>query len=347
MASSEQVLMDRIAAGEPEAFGLLLAPYRAMLLRFAVGRLGGDADLAEDVLQEAMINAYRAIAAGARPEELRAWLFTIVRNCASNARRARRASIPLENHHEADTSQNPALAVAGRERMQLLMGAIGELPDRQRQALLGHVLEGRSYREIATRQESTVSAVKALINRARRNLAATAQPALLPFPAAARRLAGLLTGKEGAKGALAMVAQTLSTATLTAGILMAVPGTGPSPVIASGLPHHSHTASTRGSSHRHHDNHGRPTHAALERRIHNEARGAIAQCLRPTHKHRHYTPAALRYATHHLSTDVIEYTECREQLTRALLHALGGHPHRHQTPRSTLQLATEERTEAD
>ena len=107
MASSERMLMDRVAAGEQEAFGLLFAPYRAMLLQFAAGRLGGEAQLAEDIVQEAALNAFRALAAGARPENLRAWLFTIVRNCASNARRAGRPSIPIEDHPEADVPETP------------------------------------------------------------------------------------------------------------------------------------------------------------------------------------------------------------------------------------------------
>lgn len=184
MASCERVLMDRVAAGEQEAFALLFAPYRAMLLQFAAGRLGGEAQLAEDVVQEAALNAFRALAAGTRPENLRAWLFTIVRNCASNARRVGRTSIPIEDRHEADVSQDPALVLADRERLVLLMSALGELPDRQRKALLGHALEGHSYREIAVRLDSSVSAVKTLIHRARRSLGAASLPALLPLPGA-------------------------------------------------------------------------------------------------------------------------------------------------------------------
>jgi RNA polymerase sigma factor (sigma-70 family) len=335
MASSERVLMDRVAAGEQEAFGLLFAPYRVMLLQFAAARLGGDVHLAEDIVQEAALNAYRALAAGTRPENLRAWFFTIVRNCASNARRAGRTSIPIEDHHEADASQDPALALARRERTALLMGALGELPDRQRQALLGHALEGHSYREIAVRQDSTVSAVKTLIHRARRSLGAAPRLALLPFPAVARRLTGLLArgplaGNAGAKGALGMAAQALGAAAVTTGILMAVPGAGPTPGIAGGLSHHSHTTPTHRASHRHHGGHRRPTQGD-SRRTHSEARRAIEQCAYQTHKSRHYTPAALLYARSHLPTDVIEYTDCPEQLTHELLRTISRDPRRHQS----------------
>ncbi len=335
MASSERMLMDRIAAGEQEAFGLLFAPYRTMLLQFAAGRLGGEAQLAEDVVQEAALNAFRALAAGARPENLRAWLFTIVRNCASNARRAGRPSIPIEDHHEADVSRDPALVLAGRERIALLMGALGELPDRQRQALLGHALEGHSYREIAVRLDSTVSAVKTLVHRARRSLGAASLPALLPFPRGARRTArllarGPLAGKAGAKGAVGMAVQALGTAAVTTGILMAVPGAGPGTVIAGGL---SHSTPTHRSSHRHHGGHRRSTqgdsHASLERRIHSEARRAIAQCGNGTRKPGHYTTAALLYARQHLSTEYIEYTNCPGLLTHELLHAVSHDRHGH------------------
>jgi RNA polymerase sigma-70 factor (ECF subfamily) len=337
MASSERVLMGRVAAGDQEAFGMLFAPYRAMLLQFAAARLGGDAHLAEDVVQEAALNAYRALAAGARPENLRAWLFAIVRNCASNARRAGRPSIPIEDRHEADASQDPALALARREYVALLMGALGELPDRQRQALVGHALEGHSYREIAVRQDSTVSAVKTLIHRARRSLGAVARPALLPLPAGARRLAGLFgrgpfAGKAGgAKGALLIVAQALGAAAVTTGILLAVPGSGPSLGIAGGLPHHHHRTPTHRASHHHNGGHMRPTPES-SRRVRSEAHHAIARCLKGTRKPGHYTTAALLYARHHLPADVIEYTDCPEQLTHELLRDVSHDSRGHRSP---------------
>jgi DNA-directed RNA polymerase specialized sigma24 family protein len=59
------------------------------LLRFARRQLGSRAELAEDVLQEAFLNAYRHLAAGATtPQNTRAWLFAIVHNAAINAVRA-------------------------------------------------------------------------------------------------------------------------------------------------------------------------------------------------------------------------------------------------------------------
>jgi RNA polymerase sigma factor (sigma-70 family) len=163
--------------------------------------------LAEDVLQDAMLNAYRAIAAGAMPENLEAWLFTLVRNCVVNTRRATRATVPLEDHHELAVEHSTSALLEQHEWMDWLTGAIGGLPVRQREALLGHVFEGRSHAEIATRQGTTVAAVKTLIHRARRGLAGSVSSpwhsVSLPILAGARRLSTSFTrrslaGKAGA-----------------------------------------------------------------------------------------------------------------------------------------------------
>ena len=128
-----------------------------------------------------------------------------------------------------------------------------------------------------------------------------------------------------------MAAQALGAAAVTTGILMAVPGAGPSsahrwrPVPS--LPHNTpHRASRR-----HPGGHRRPTQGD-SRRIHSEARRAIEQCVRQTHKPRHYTPAALLYARNHLPTEAIEYTDCPEQLTHELLHTISRDPRRHRSP---------------
>jgi len=88
-------LMGRVAAGDGEAFAELVTPHRAELLRFAVRILGGDGQAGEEVVQESMLNAYRALEQGARPQSVRPWLFAIVRNCALNTRRRSQATCAL------------------------------------------------------------------------------------------------------------------------------------------------------------------------------------------------------------------------------------------------------------
>jgi RNA polymerase sigma factor (sigma-70 family) len=338
MAPSETVLMSQVRGGDQNAFGRLVEPHCPALRRFAARQLAGNAHLAEDVLQEAMLNAYRAIAAGATPENIKAWLFTLVRNCVVNTHRTARATVPLEDHHRPAVENSASTLFAQREWMDWLMGAIGDLPVRQREALLGHAFEGRSYAEIATRQDTTVSAVKTLIHRARRGLAGSASPPWhsisLPILAGARRLGASLTrrslaGKAGTtKGVFGALVPVLSAATVTTGVLMVIPGANPGPVSASGFTGqkvvHVHATHRHGKtkSHKH-----SPPHAILERRIHREGARATAQCLKGSGIGK-YSQAGLRYAARHLSTSVLEYTDCKSVLLNAQLKNLDRTRHR-------------------
>lgn len=331
MAPSERILMDRIAAGNEEAVGLLLEPYRPRLVQFAAGRLGGNAHLAEDVVQEAMLNAYTSIRGGSRPQSLSAWLFTIVRNCAVNAQRGSRTTGRLEDHHLSVNAQDPAAAAEQREWMAWLIGAIGELPSRQRDALVGHAFEGYSYREIATQQTASLSAVKALIHRARRSLGSPTALHAIPAPVAfvSRRFANMMTrgsfpGRTGTNGIFAMAAQALGAATLTTGVLLVVPGSGPGSAIATGAAHGHSKSSAPAAHHRSHGGRSgatrRLTRATTDRRTHHEAAGVVARCTRGVSLRGRYTAVALQYAERHLPAYANEYTTCGEDIRKTLLH---------------------------
>jgi RNA polymerase sigma factor (sigma-70 family) len=315
-----------------DMFEQLVKLHRRELTRYAVRQLGEHAGLAEDVVQEALLNAHRAIVAGTFPEHPRAWLFTIVRNAAVNAARAARPTDEIEEREHGTADQAVPAAVEQSEWIDWLMGAVGELPARQRDALVGHAFEGRSYSEIAARQQTTVSAVKSLIGRARRALSAdssfSAAGAGAPLLAAARALRALrahspLAGKAGgAKGLMGGLSQAALAATLTTGVLMAVHGGSLSSVLAStgaprlpGAGEHLVRAQTPASRHR------SAGKRARERKVHREARRAVSECLHRGGVRGRYGVAALQYASHHLPTLAFEYTECERVLRSAALRA--------------------------
>ncbi len=317
-----------------DMFEELVRLHRGELTRYAVRQLGEHAGLAEDVVQEALLNAHRAIVAGTCPEHSRAWLFTIVRNAAINAARAARPTDEMEERQHGTADHTVTAAVEQSEWIDWLMGAVGELPERQRDALVGHAFEGRSYSEIAARQQTTVSAVKSLIVRARRALSADSSFSAVgvgtPLAAAARSVRALmargpLAGKAGgAKGLAGALAQVALAATVTTGVLMAVHVGTPGSVLASTGPGRSHgpavhqlriqaTASRRRPEGR----------RARERRVHREGHHAASECMHHGGVRPHYTAAALRYAAHHLPTVAFEYTNCEQQLRLAALRAAG------------------------
>lgn len=324
MPANEDSLLDRAAHGDADAFAQLISPYRAELVRFACVQLG---HLGEDAVQEAMVNAYRALTGGARPENLRAWLFTIVRNCAVNIHRAQRPVTQLPASSASESPDTLAL-LEQRERIGGLMSAISALPDRQRQVLVGHTFEGRSYQELAARHGTTVSAVKTLLHRARRGLCASnwVHAPLAPWVFVARwadRLPrhGKLAARTGIKDLLlSSPAQMLGAATIASTVLLAVPGTRPGPAIATPVPRHD---SARG-----HPPHGgrNSVSPATARR---EANRTIASCERGKRSFPGRSPAALRYAAKHLPTIAHEYTDCEFVIERALRRSFAPRRHPH------------------
>jgi RNA polymerase sigma factor (sigma-70 family) len=188
-----------------QAFDELVEAHHAELLRYARRLLGAHCELAEDALQEALLKAFRHLSSSdSWPQNPRAWLFAVVHNTIVDSLRTPNPAVSLGEHQLAATGPTPAELAEQREWLDWLMGAIGALPVRQRDALVGHALEGRSYRELANREQTTVSAIKTLIHRARRGLADTRSPFGLlgaPFMLVSRGIARrALAGKLSANG---------------------------------------------------------------------------------------------------------------------------------------------------
>jgi RNA polymerase sigma factor (sigma-70 family) len=170
-AMGDSTLIGLIAAGSDDAFAALDARYRTRLVRFARGFVpGGTAD-AEDVVQDAMVRAVRALRNGSRPEAPGAWLHRITRNCALdlNASRRRHPVVELADHAHPPT-EDAGAAVERSLGMRTIVADVGRLPDTQRSALVLRELEGRSYADIADELDTTVPAVKSLLVRARQGL---------------------------------------------------------------------------------------------------------------------------------------------------------------------------------
>lgn len=341
-----------VARGESDAFARLAEPHRAELQRFALRMTGGDTSLGEEVMQEALLNAYRALRAGARPENMRAWLYTLVRNCALNARRGwcPVAALPDEGRggcHDAATR-----AVEQREWMDWLMGAIVALPVRQRDALLASAFEGRSQQEIAGSMGTSVPAVKTLLHRARRTLQAGQPSSLATLSGAAtafaRRVRGhahrALAAKLGTKGAAAAGWQVLVAATVAASVVLVAHG-GADPVLASTLKPSARVAATPAAPR---GRHGRRDHSRAPRKTHAakvryEARHALRECTNGRRLSRGLSRAALRYAARHMPEELREYSDCEQMLRHAQLRRLIGHPKSRHRPHARAERRTRSR----
>ena len=127
---------------------------------------------AEDVVQEAMLRAFRFFG-NFRGADGRAWLLQIVRNsCYTWLEKRRPAELVAEFDEEVHQQPSPTpegLAVQADER-QRLMAALESLPTRSREVLVLRELEGCSYKEISEISGIPMGTVMSTLSRARERL---------------------------------------------------------------------------------------------------------------------------------------------------------------------------------
>ncbi|MBT8462656.1 MAG: sigma-70 family RNA polymerase sigma factor [Gemmatimonadetes bacterium] len=141
---------------------------------------GGDEPRAEDLVQEAVLKAYRAWDRFEVGTNCRAWLMTILRNTFINEFRRRKARpTPVEFEQVAERPSSEALYEADPEGRifdhiidDQVIAAIDGLPDEFRIAVVLSDFEGLSYQEVAKLMEIPVGTVKSRLFRARKRLQA-------------------------------------------------------------------------------------------------------------------------------------------------------------------------------
>jgi RNA polymerase sigma-70 factor, ECF subfamily len=151
-----------------EQLARLLESFRPDLMRFAFW-LARDRTVAEDVVQETMLRAWRARSELRSSTALRPWLLTIVRR--ENARLHERKRLPTIDLDEVIASQDVGLALNDTDpEIADLRRAILALPDEYREPIVLQVLGGFSTGEIAKELGLTVPAVLTRLFRARNKL---------------------------------------------------------------------------------------------------------------------------------------------------------------------------------
>ncbi|BBE72410.1 sigma-70 family RNA polymerase sigma factor [Oharaeibacter diazotrophicus] len=142
-----------------------IPPLRA----FAVS-LTADSDRADDLVQETLVKAWSNLGSFTPGTNMRAWLFTILRNTFySNHRKRRREVQDVEGEHAARLATHPAQN--GHMDLADFREALGKLPPDQREALILIGASGFSYEEAAEICGCAVGTVKSRVNRARNRLA--------------------------------------------------------------------------------------------------------------------------------------------------------------------------------
>ena len=138
------------------------------LRAFAVS-LCGDMERADDLVQETLLKAWNHLDSFQEGTNLRAWLFTILRNTYfSECRRRRREVEDRDGSKANDLSVHPEQP--GHLDMQDFRKALEVLPPDQREALVLVGAAGFSYEEAAEISGCAVGTIKSRVNRARSKL---------------------------------------------------------------------------------------------------------------------------------------------------------------------------------
>ncbi len=169
-ADADQAVIDRVLAGDRNAFGALIQRYSDPLYRHAVG-MTGSPDVAEDILQVSFIKAYNHL--GEVRGRFDAWVFRIVANgCKDWLKNIRRTHLSYEEDDQASGYETPEEELDRGELRSDLDRALSALPASLREAFVMKHVEGRSYEEMAVLLDTTVGALKMRVHRAREALQA-------------------------------------------------------------------------------------------------------------------------------------------------------------------------------
>ena len=153
--------------GRRQRFDSLVAVYYPDMFRYAAW-LCRDRAIAEDVVQEALLRAWKALDSLRDDAAAKQWLLTIVRR--ENARYFERRRLDTVDIDNLTASQAALLAEAPDEKLADMRAAIFRLDDDYREPLVLQVLMGYSTNEIAEMMGLKQGAVLTRLHRARHKL---------------------------------------------------------------------------------------------------------------------------------------------------------------------------------
>jgi RNA polymerase sigma-70 factor (ECF subfamily) len=191
-ADADALLVERAKRGDVGAFEMLVVKYQRRIERL-ISRMVRDADLVQDIAQEAFIRAYRALPQFRGESAFYTWLYRIAVNTAKKTLVERkRDPVVLESalvstdegeepsraENELSDGETPEAVLASKEIAATVNAAIDALSEDLRQAIVLREIEGLSYEEIADVMNCPIGTVRSRIFRAREAIANKLRPLL-------------------------------------------------------------------------------------------------------------------------------------------------------------------------
>jgi len=170
VAEHEKLPVREARAGEPAAWGILLARFRLPLYAY-VYELVHQEQTSLDIVQESFINAARHIASLERDEKFGSWLFNIAhQKCIQHWRKQHPEEISIDPQDDdfADAGFGPQELLIRKEQEAEFMKILDQLTVPHRAVLLLHFVEDFSIEEIAGITGTQIGTVKSRLHYARK-----------------------------------------------------------------------------------------------------------------------------------------------------------------------------------
>lgn len=188
--SSDQVLVERVQAGDMRAFDLLVLKYQQRIFNLVSRYVREPADVL-DVSQESFIKAYRALPRFRGDSAFYTWLYRIAINTAKNhlsaqSRRSAESHVEIDGLEQLDAGSElrdhaTPERLAMRDQLEsTVLEAFESLPDDLRTAITLREVEGMSYDDIAEAMDCPIGTVRSRIFRAREAINRKLEPLLEP-----------------------------------------------------------------------------------------------------------------------------------------------------------------------
>ncbi len=165
--SSDERLVTRATRGDARAFEAIYQRYHQELYRFCLAMVGNAQD-AQDALQNTMVKVLRALPGEEREIQLKPWLYRIARNESVETLRKRHDSAELESHQAIATGVTET--AEARERLRTLLTDLEQLPERQRAVLVMRELSGLDFGQIGAAFETSPAVARQTLYEARLSL---------------------------------------------------------------------------------------------------------------------------------------------------------------------------------
>lgn len=169
-AVSDRVLVHRAVDGDSTAFREIVRRY-AGSMRAYVSRIVGSLSEADDVVQNALVTAWRQLDSLRDPDAVKSWLMRIASREAFAHIRKRPTDASLTGYDAPhNESVQPEQIAIRNAQLAALSQALDTLPEDQRRCWLLRQVADLSYAEIAEEMDTSPSTVRGLLSRARSSI---------------------------------------------------------------------------------------------------------------------------------------------------------------------------------